>query len=459
MNVFRVWLFTGVSFLSSVGMASAETYRVGPEHELHHPGHVPWSQLNPGDVVEIDWRPEPYRYKWVISRAGTATQPITIRGVRNLRGESPVFDASRASTPSGLHFPAPARSVIKVGISSDSGNEPPAYIVLENLNIQGARPENFFLGSEGLTEYAQNASAIYIESGHHITIRNCRLHDCGNGIFVAPDAEEILVEGCDIFDNGIEGSVYEHNAYSESTGMIYQFNRFGPLRSGCRGNNLKDRSAGLIVRFNRIEKGNRQLDLVDSQEGMEIRNDPRYHLAHVYGNLLIEHEGPDNNQIVHFGGDSGDDQANRRSLQFYNNTIISTRSEKTVLLKLSTNLQSADVWNNVIYTNAAGSTFAILDEDGQVHMRGNFIKPGWRKCHGTLKGSVAATGMIEEENPGFNDPAKGDYQPGIRSILRDRGVPAPPRTPIVEFEPPSFDRPAIKRPLSGTLDLGCFEGK
>jgi hypothetical protein len=192
---------------------------------------------------------------------------------------------------------------------------------------------------------------------------------------------------------------------------------------------------------------------------MEIRNDKRYHLAQVYGNLLIEHEGIDNNQIVHFGGDSGDDNANRRQLQFYNNTVISTRTEKTVLLKLTTNSQSAEVWNNVIYTNGAGSTFAILDEDGQVRLRGNYIKPGWRKSHGELKGTITATGMVEAENPGFADPAKGDYQPGAQSPLRDSGSEAPPKSPPVEFEPPWHNRPGAKRPLTGRIDLGCFEGK
>lgn len=459
MNHVRVGQCVGFWVVCLASCLSAETYRVGPDHPLRHPGHVPWGQLNPGDVVEISWRAEPYRYKWAISRAGTAEQPITIRGVRNAKGESPVFEASRASTPTGLNFTAPARCVIKIGTSSDSGDNPPAYIVLENLDILGARPENFFLGKDGLTEYAQTASAIYVESGHHITVRNCRLHDCGNGFFVAPDAEEVLVEGCDIFENGIVGSVYEHNAYSESTGITYQFNRFGPLRAGSRGNNLKDRSAGLIVRYNRIESGNRQLDLVDSQEGMAIRNDPRYHLAQVYGNLLIEHAGPDNNQIVHFGGDSGDDQANRRSLLFYHNTIISTRPDKTVLMRLSTNTQTAEVWNNVIYTNAPGAMFAILDEDGQVHMRDNYIKPGWKKSYGQLKGAITTSRMIEAENPGFADPAQGDYQPGAGSILRDQGVNAPPRTLAVDFEPPGIGRPAIKRPLSGRIDLGCFEGK
>ena len=454
----RVGFFFGMAVFCAGVMASAETITVGPGQQKRDPSHVAWGQLEPGDIVEIHWRPEPYRNKWALSRQGTPDKPIIVRGIRNEKGEMPEIDASRAVAPNGQLFWGEARSVVKIGESNDSGDEAPAHLIVENLHIHGAKPETFFLGKDGLTEYVAAASAIYIESGHHITIRNCRLHDCGNGLFVAPASEEILVEGCDVFDNGNVDSVYEHNVYSEAKGITYQFNRFGPLRFGCRGNNLKDRSAGLIVRYNRIEKGNRQLDIVDSQEGMEIRNDPRYHLAQVYGNLLIEHEGADNNQIVHFGGDSGDDQANRHSLLFYNNTVISTRTEKTVLVRLSTNSQSADIFNNVIYTPAEGKTFAIVDAEGQVNLRGNYMKPGWKKCHGKYSGTITASGMIEVDDPGFVDSAKGDYQPGPGSVLRDKGEKTPEEG-RVRFEPPWLDRAAIKRKEAGRLDLGCFEGK
>lgn len=446
------------------GSARGDTFQVGPGHPLRHPGLVPWETLGPGDVVEIHWRPEPYRSKWVMSRQGTAEQPIIVRGVPGPKGELPVLDANRASVPGGLGYWSHGRGVIKIGASNNSGDNPPRHIVIENLDIHGARPGNFFLGPDGLTEYDKPACPVYMESGQYLTLRGCRLHDSGNGVFVAPDCEEVLIEGCDIFDNGNEGSLYEHNAYSESKGVTYQFNRFGPLRAGCRGNNLKDRSAGLIVRYNRIEGGNRQLDLVDSQEGMEIRNDPRYHLAQVYGNLLIERQGPDNNQIVHFGGDSGDDNANRKSLKFYHNTIVSTRTEKTVLLRLSTPQQSAELWNNAIYTTAPGSTFAILDEEGQVQMRNCFLKPKWRKCHGELKGQVAATGVIEAEDPQFlnvlpGDLSKSDFHLSPKSPLLNTGADAPPRSLPVEFEPPGPMAPAAARPLTGKPDIGCFEGR
>ena len=41
--------------------AAAETFHVGPDHDLKTPDAAPWSRLRPGDEVVIHWRPEPYR--------------------------------------------------------------------------------------------------------------------------------------------------------------------------------------------------------------------------------------------------------------------------------------------------------------------------------------------------------------------------------------------------------------
>lgn len=85
---------------------------------------------------------------------------------------------------------------------------------------------------------------MFVEKGEDITIRGCVLRDCGNGLFVSPQSRRVTIEGCHIHGNGIEGSILEHNASTQSRSIDYRFNRFGPLRAGCRGNNLKDRSCG-----------------------------------------------------------------------------------------------------------------------------------------------------------------------------------------------------------------------
>ena len=115
-------------------------------------------------------------------------------------------------------------------------------------------------------------------------IRNCIISDSGNGLFVAASdgaTRDIRIEKNWIVGNGNDGSIYEHNTYTAAIGIVYDDNRFGPLRAGAGGNNLKDRSAGLVVRYNWIESGNRQLDLVDAEdsdvivERSELRRDLR----------------------------------------------------------------------------------------------------------------------------------------------------------------------------------------
>src|SRR4029079_4241587 len=115
-----------------------------------------------------------------------------------------------------------------------------------------------------------------------------------------------------IYDNGNVGSLFEHNNYTAAIGITFQYNRFGPLRTGCLGNNLKDRSAGLVVRYNWIESGNRQLDLVDGEDSSLIRSDPSYRQTYVYGNILIEPDAAGNRQLLHYGGDSGTTAAYRQ---------------------------------------------------------------------------------------------------------------------------------------------------
>ena len=115
--------------------------------------------------------------------------------------------------------------------------------------------------------------------------------------------------------------------------------------------------AGLIVRNNWIESGNRQLDLVDAEDSQTLVNHPNYHTTYVYGNILIEPDNAGNSQIMHYGGDSGTTADYRKGeLYFYNNTVISTRSGNTTLVRLSTEDETCKAFNNIIYTNRINLT-------------------------------------------------------------------------------------------------------
>ncbi|QDT53705.1 hypothetical protein Pan44_17280 [Caulifigura coniformis] len=451
--------FMAAAVLLSASHLSAAEYHVGPDQPIKRLEMAPFARLQAGDLLAIHWRPDPYRVKWVLACRGTKDKPIVIRGIPGPEGQLPVIEADGAITGTGLDYWSGQRGLIKIGGSNIPPDVIPAHIVIEGLEVRGARPGRNFFGRDGLQEYSDAASAIYIEKGEHITIRSCRLHDCANGFFTAPESSEILVEGCHIEGNGLEGSGFQHNSYTEAAGIIYQFNRFGPLRDGCGGTNLKDRSAGTVVRYNIIEGGNRQLDFVESQEGDTIKTDPRYHQAFVYGNLLIEPNNAGNPQIVHFGGDSGPQEDFRQGpLWFYHNTVVSKRRTNTTLLRLSTQLQSAEVFNNIVYVEAEGSRLSILDETGTARLHHNWLKKGYKDCHGTLAGTVTDSSNITGDAPGFRDAAQHDFRLVESSPARHAGQPLPnalAEQPVkYELVPPFGFR---KRPADDRPDLGAFE--
>ena len=333
----RKLFFAFTVFLINVSVAFAAIYEVKPGTPMDTIAEVPWATLQPGDTVLIHWRAAAYKEKWVICRQGTAELPITVRGVAGPNGELPVIDGNGAVTPLNLNFPSEARGVIKIGSANTPADTMPQHIVIENLEIRSAHPDYQFTDDSGNTvAYSSAASSIYVEKGENITVRNCKMHDSANGFFVASSddtvSRNILVEGNYILGNGIVGSGFQHNNYTAAIGITFQYNRFGPMRAGAGGNALKDRSAGLVVRYNWIESGNRQLDLVDGEDSSQIRNAPEYRKTLVYGNLLIEPDGAGNSQIAHYGGDSGTVANYRKgTLYFYNNTVVSTRAGNTTL--------------------------------------------------------------------------------------------------------------------------------
>lgn len=297
-----------------------------------------------------------------------------------------------------------------------------------------------------------------MENGQNVTIRNCIFHDSGNGLFVAAASKNVLIQGCYIYDNGIVNSIYEHNTYTEALGMVYQFNYFGPLRAGCLGNNLKDRSAGLVVRYNWIESGNRQLDLVDAEDSMVLVNDPSYHQTFVYGNILIEPDGAGNSQIAHYGGDSGNPSIYRKgTLYFYSNTIVSTRTDNTTLLHLSTNDETCDCRNNIVWTTASGDHLALVDSAGVLHLKNNWLKSGWVASHSGLTGTISNDGgNLTGDSPGFLDAANQDYHLVRQSACVNAGTALDPAAYAVTYQYVKH-RLSELRPSVGKLDLGAFE--
>ncbi len=453
-----------VFLLFGLSNIQASDYHVGPGQALASISDVPWVSLAAGDRVFIHWRNTSYKEKWVINRQGTANNRIEIIGVNGPNDQQPVIDGDGAITAAGLNYTNEERGVIKIGSSNTPPDGLPSYITIDNLEIRSGRPAYQFIDDHGLVKtYASNCASIYVEKAAHLIIRNCTIHDSGNGIFIGAfngQTEDVQLEKNYIYDNGIDGSAFQHNTYTNGVGMVYQYNHFGPLRAGADGNNLKDRSAGLVVKYNWIESGNRQLDLVEADDS-EVTGQSSYSSTHVYGNILIEPDNAGNSQVAHYGGDGGITNNYRKGdLYFFNNTIISTRSGNTTLIRLSTNEETAHVFNNVIFTTASGGKFAMISGNGVFNMHHNWLKTGWKNCHCTPSGMINDMGSnITGSDPLFVDLNSQDFHLQDLSPLIDKGDTIPSALlPFHNISIEYFKHLGMSgRPIVNNLDLGAYE--
>ena len=197
--------------------ARAATYDIGPGQTYQSIADAPWASLAPGDHVQIHWKNTAYNEKWVICAQGTEDAPIVVGGVPGPSGQLPVIDGNGAVTPTNLNFWNEDRGIVKIGGASVPSCSTPAWIVLENLEIHSARSAYSFTARDGSTgPYLDNAAAVYLELVQHVTVRNCVLHDTGNGLQGGGD--DVLIEGNSIYDSGEDGSCYQHNTYTGGNG-------------------------------------------------------------------------------------------------------------------------------------------------------------------------------------------------------------------------------------------------
>jgi hypothetical protein len=303
-----------------------------------------------------------------------------------------------------------------------------------------------------------------------VTVRNCYFHDCGNGFFTYTENDgsvcwtaDVLVEGNYFTNCGNVGSNTEHDSYCESYRITYQYNHYGPPRggdTGSIGNALKDRSVGMVARYNWIEGGNRTLDLVDPEDSSTLGNDPLNHTTYVYGNVLLERNDAGNRQIIHYGGDMhGVFRAGW--LYCYNNTLVSYRTVSTVVIRLSTDNESCDFRNNIVYPAAAApTTVSWIEQDGRLDISHCWYEAGMKDSPARFSGIINNDGTsVVGTDPGFANLATQDFRLAAGSGCINAGG------ALNAAVLPTYDltmqyvkhQGSEARPNDGTLDIGAFE--
>jgi hypothetical protein len=433
-------------------------YAVGPGQALTALEQVPWERLAPGDTVRIHYSTTPYRGKFLLAARGTAAKPVRVCGVRGPNGERPVIDGQGATTRPALlaAFEGSASDIqqsralaMVTKLASDAWTDRPAYLQIDGLKFTHAHPAYPFRDAAGAVKtYADFGACVWIDRGDHITIADNELTDCVMGVFSrsADDGsgavtENLRLVGNVIHGNGLAGSESEHNTYTQGLGVVIEHNVYGPLRAGAGGNAIKDRSAGLVVRYNRIEEGAHAIDLVEAEDfPLLALSRADYRTTLVYGNQI--RKNGDTGSVIHYGGDHygstpgalwGEPIFRKGVLQFFHNTVIVTGSGAAVF-QLSTTEERAEVWNNAIVfastvaeksLRAGQSVQPPWVTGGIVHLGRNWLSVGWQdidQWH-TLTGQLllAVAPLV-----GLRSPlVAGGWVPLPGSALVDAAMAAP----------------------------------
>ncbi len=463
---------TCLLLIATAGASFAKTYDVGTTAGyLAKLSDVPWGTLKPGDLVNIHYKAGGYHEIIHISQAGTQALPIVIRGIPDpTTGALPILDGKDAIMDPHVDFRSPVFENFGVIIVSARkknyvyGQTFPSWINIESLNIKNALYKAdssiTFTDVHGKTRIFDSfGCGIYIEFAQHLTIRGCEISFNGNGIFAnsknqsAQNSADLLIEKNYIHDNGqpsipgLSNGYHEHNIYVESDGAVYQYNRFGPLRAGCHGAMIKDRSAGTIIRYNEVvsTECSNIFAILDPQGGSDfLEFKPYYPDAYVYGNVItMKASSANQSSIVWFGAYNGVayyPTEHRGTLYFYNNTVVnhqkgSAAFELTDLPYTPTpNIyEKVDCRNNIFFTDTTVNAnpyqafkIVITGANGVVDMGQNWISPKTTKLWLGHEGGSVVNGWASQlfgdsqstNNPGFVNLVGGNYllTPGANSV-------------------------------------------
>lgn len=463
---------TGPSSIVCTHVGSGTDYQVGPGKAYENIGDVPFESLVAGDTVRIFWRADAYHEKLMISGVGTAEQPIRVCGVSGPAGQLPVIDGANATTRAALQFPYDGHQLRGLVIIGHKHDDPyalqPAHIVLEGLEIKNASPENTFVDKSGQTQsYTAVAAGVFVQRADDVTVRGCDVHDNNNGLFIGTSGDveltqRVLIEGNHVYQNGSLTDFYHHNVYNEASDVTYQFNRFGEPRAGAGGEvlgaNIKERSAGVTIRYNFIEDGAHMIDLVDAQEAAPTTLPmASFHESHVYGNIFVRN-GTSKGSMIHYGGDSGIyDHYRKGTLYFYENTVVVNNQsagdyDRPAVFELSTNDEMLVATNNIFYSALLptplrpvvllGARDGVIS--GHAQLSHNWVTTGWSPFD-QLPGSGATvvaqvdglSASLFGADPGFVSAATADFSLVSGAAVIGAGVPLDavmPAAPPVAFE-------------------------
>ena len=271
-----------------------------------------------------------------------------------------------------------------------------------------------------------------------------------------------------------------HQSYIEANGVVYEFNFYDLPKAGATCSQLKDRSAGQVIRYNYILQAGHHLDLVEAQDGATVfLSLPGYRESFVYGNIFYMTKPlPAEENFIHYAYDGVPANSRDGVLYLYHNTFVIERdyneAYRIVLLKLN-GRNAVDFRNNIVVNKpvTALQTNPLLGltyNGGTVISGVNWVSPHWANCRdgvGSCTSIVTGTERFYTPvsawvDPGFADIAARNFSLLPTSTAIGRAGPLAPAvtsnslgmdlTPVCQY---AGTKAHTIRP--GVRDLGAFE--
>lgn len=356
---------------SACAVGEGATFEVGPGRAYAELRDVPWLKLLPCDQVNVFYRATPYKDIVYLGARGAKDKWITLRGIPGPAGELPVLDGDGAVMPVGTGAnqwsDIAGMIIIKRPDAPEatlSANYKPGYLHVTGLSIRNARPPQSVTNLAGnVVQWNAFTGGIYVNGAEKVAITYCDLGDNGLGIFANSTNGEmlqtrnLLVARNYIHGNGNPYNFSTHNAYSEGIATVYEFNYFAPPQAQSYGDNIKERSTGIVFRYNYVESGSNLLSLRDAQSNFDNEKDQvdsfgerMNDSAFVYANTWVTRKYPDA-ILSHGDGNSASNgvpsQVRRGAIYFHANRVVTT-------------VDNQGYWENNNYYNDQGVTMFHL---------------------------------------------------------------------------------------------------
>lgn len=362
---------------SQVGTTSTSyDFRVGPGMEYTNISDVPWESLLPGDRVFIYWRATPYKEFISLTVRGTPSQWIEIIGVPNGSGQMPIMDGGGAVMSSSYNWSSGfdgSGLIICTAKAGTTAGWKPGYIHIHGIKFQNVRSGFNFTNRAGtVSSWGTFVAPIVADGVDHLTVTGCEMASCGLGIFVnSTPQNERFQSRClhiafnYIYGSGNSGSASEHNCYTEAIGSIYEFNCIESLIPGSWGLLVKERSAGVIFRYNYFESATSSTSIIGMEdpdsnapwESVQVDSlgESLMSKAFLYGNTFVltnvtlyDSTSP---SIIAYGAGGVVTTANPHyrygSLHVYNNVFISKMDVTTIYVVPGAGLAGAPVTSSI----------------------------------------------------------------------------------------------------------------